>query len=423
MWCRSRTLDASSNLADCNGDRFACSYLYFMRYRLTVVSVFAAALAGAALLFILTRGEDSPPEHNQTELFPDGLGIVAGFTATARAGGAALDPTAFASPTSTSTAPRSTTSPGDTPLPETGDAPIPVVSLSEREVMPGDTVTVQVSGASPGESFELTLGTSSVVASSIAGADGRIEIEVTVPEGLAAGSMELAYEGATSGTGSIAISVSASDSAPSMVIDPEDPAPGDSITISAENFEPGEPVTVRMSGEIVASGIAGSDGSFSVTTGLPSSTEAPGTDGGPQQVSVEGRTGTVADGEINPEGPVSAQPTATKTSGSAVGGPQDGSKDARQGDPSLGGDSDEEPSSGADSSGSGLPAWLYLAIGVAAGWLGVLTLWVIHLDGSRDRQVAVLVKEIDRLILDRNTGRESQPLRRDADPEGRNRAA
>jgi hypothetical protein len=72
-----------------------------MRYRLTIVIVILATSGVAAAVLTLTTGENPSIERDQgqTDIFSPGLGIMAAFTATAKAGGATLDPTALVTPT------------------------------------------------------------------------------------------------------------------------------------------------------------------------------------------------------------------------------------------------------------------------------------------------------------------------------------
>ncbi len=364
-----------------------------MRYRLTVISVVVAALA-AALVFALNRSDDSSVERGQPELFPEGsLGIVAAFTATARAGGAALDPTALATPSSTSVPSIST------PLPETTSAPAaettdsgpaetpatsPVLKLSSDEATAGEQISVEMSGAVPGESFEITVGGTTVeVPSSTADSVGTFTIEITISEGVTGDSLELVLVGSESGVTATTINISSEK--PTVGVSPEDPEPGESITLSADGFEPGEAVTITVSGEEIGSGIAGQDGSFSMTTGLP---ELPESADGSQTLSVESAAGSTATTEFSaPAG--SAGSGSSGTADEPIGAAGDGKNPIN----SIG-----QPENDSPVADDPIPAWLYMVIGTIAGWILVLTVWVYRLDRDREAQFKVLTNVISELV-------------------------
>lgn len=371
-----------------------------MRYRLTVISVFAAALVAAALVFALNGSDGTPPERTQPELFPDGLGIVAAFTATAQAGGAALDPTAIATPTSTSTAPEPTPTPQPTVATAVPGTPgRPAVKLSSDTAEPGDGITVDVSGAVPGESFEITVGGTPVDASSLpVDATGNTKIEITVPTGVSGDSVEVMLVGSQSGANSTTISVS--DGAPNIAVMPEQPGPGESITVSAEGFEPGEAVTISVAGEQVGSGFADQDGNFSMTTGLP---ELPTAASGPQPLSVNGDAGSVASTDFT----VPGQPAPSGSPGSR-GAPVGGSG-AGEGAPGSG----ESPQSELSAGVGAMPTWVYIVIGAMAGWTGILTLWVYRLDRDRDAQFKFMQGVITELVSSKEADSEPVPTEDD----------
>ena len=42
---------------------------------------------------------------------------------------------------------------------------------------------------------------------------------------------------------------------------------------------------------------------------------------------------------------------------------------------------------------------VYVAVGMFAGWLKVLTIWVVRLDRNRDRRISDLTALLEKLIL------------------------
>lgn len=360
-----------------------------MRYRLTVISIVAVALVAAAVVFGLNRNDDSLPERSQTELFPDGLGVVGAVTATARAGGGAtIDPTALVTPSSTV----ETAAPTGTAVSENTATPVPpTLRLSSDEVAPGGLVSVEISGASPDENFDLAMGTTPV-GNGMADSSGNAMIEVIAPRDLPPQTIELTFTGAQSS--SSAVSITISNDAPMVNVDSAQSDNGESVSIAADNFSPGESITIRISGQPIASGIADNEGSFSVTTGVPESLAA---NNDAQTLSAEGNGGSVAMTRVNLSQGAAVQPTATALAGDS--GQDAGSVPPRQengmGEPDAG-PADEQDSDGGDVSLSNLPAWIYFAAGVLVGWLALLTLWVMRLDRSRDRWVAAMVSEIRR---------------------------
>ena len=381
-----------------------------MRYRLTVVTVIVAAIVAAAVLIALPKEEDPPIERdqNQTKLVPPELGIVGAITATAEAGGTALDPTALVTPTTLVDDPSSTS----TPTTPQGERPGPLLSTVSGLVAAGDTISIQLTGAAPTELFEILINGESVLASGSADATGSAVIAGTIPDGLPAGTVAISFSGEISG--STAISIEISVAAPVMTISPDLPAVGDLITISAEGLSPGEAVMIRASGQLIASATTGVDGSFSVTAELPDLEE------GEHSVLMEGEFGETATTDLTvvaPLAPAIAEPTAT-SSASGAGAADlnpDETGNASGGEPGSPGGPDQpsqvdqsgdagEPVKDEDidpavaSADSGLPNWLYVVIGVFAGWLGLLTVWVIRLDRSKDSGNRALALEIAKLV-------------------------
>lgn len=349
-----------------------------MRYRLTAISVVVVALAAASLVFVLNRSDSPSSELTQPDLFPEGgLGLVGAFTATAEAGGAALDPTALAQPTSTSSALLSTPAPTDSTASAATVASSPVLSLSSDSAQTGDQLTVEISGAVPGEAFEISVaGIAIEVSSATADATGSLKIEITVPAGASGESAELVALGSISGANSTMISIS--NGSASVAVNPEQPEPGESLTVSAEGFEPGEAVTVSVAGEEVGSGIAGQDGSFSMTTGLP---ELPESESTMQTLSVEGENGSAASAEFIP--PVQVGGSGPTGNGGQTAGVTDGGSEQ----PPI---TDGQPDSTGGTDDGFLPTWVYIVIGAMIGWIGILTVWVYRLDRDRESQITFL---------------------------------
>ncbi len=360
-----------------------------MRYRLTIITVIATAVAAAALVIALNRSDGESPELSQPDLFPDGLGLVAAFTATAEAGGAALDPTALATPTSTSTAPDRQPTVGSSVGPGSNESP--VVQVSSENAKAGEQLSAEVSGAVPGESFEVTVNGTPVEAS-VASTDsaGNATFEITLPQGVSGDSVELTVVGSESGETTVQISVSAGE--PSIAVRPEDPEPGESITVNAEGFKPGEAVTISVAGEEIGSGIAGQDGSFSMTTGLPDG----GQESGSQPISVEGDAGSVASTELTQPG--SAGPAGS--GGPSSGAPTGGSEQSTGGSATP----QDEPAA----TGTVIPTWVYVVVGAMAGWLAVLTLWVYRLDRDREAQFKFMQGVITELVASRQSALDSE---------------
>lgn len=386
-----------------------------MRYRLTFISVVVTALAAAALVFVLNQGDSSSPEITQPDLFPEGgLGIVAAFTATAQAGGAALDPTALAKPTSTprssDATPASTSTASDASA--TTISSSPVIDLSTDEAKTGDQITVSVSGAAAGESFELTIGGVPIeTSSSTADATGHIQIEITVPGGVSGDSVELVLNGSVSGSTSATITVSANLA--SISVSPEQPESGESVTVSAEGFEPGEAVTISVSGKEIGSGFAGQDGSFSMTTGLP---ELPQSADEPQFLSANGAEGSSASADfVAPDQPAGSGPGSPGAPGGSPGNASDDEELASD----LDGLQEGEKAANADA----LPTWVYIVIGAMAGWIGVLTVWVYRLDRDRESQYRLLRHVISDLVGTREQKHDSSSGEDETDSDGESKAA
>lgn len=349
-----------------------------LRYRLTVISVVVAALVAAAVVVGLNRDEDRTPEREPNDLFSGGLGIVGALTATARAGGGgAIDPTALVTPSTmadSSPTPSPTTGPTATESPEnTGHISIEV---PDDDIAPGELISIEISGAAPDESLDLAISEGGSTISGVADSNGNALIQVRVPENASGQTIEIALQGSLSGAASTEITVSSI--APLVSVDPSEPAAGESVEITVENFSPGEQITITISGQPVASGVAGSDGSLRITTGIPG---LPQSENGSHMVSVEGSTGTAAMTDIAPSQPQTTAPTATTAqSPSAQEQPADASETS------------------ADDNGenllSGMPAWVYFAAGVLVGWLLLLTVWVIRIDRSRERVVASMIAEM-----------------------------
>ena len=398
-----------------------CSHLTSMRYRLTIIAVVVAAIGAAVVMLILTTGEDPSVERDATssDVFSPELGIVAAFTATARAGGGALDPTALVTPTTVLAAASPVIpDPTSTKEPEPDRKPEPQLSAPTNPVSAGQSISVRLTGAAPGEQFDNLIKGESAVVSGIADETGSAVIALTVPIDIPAGTAVISFSGESSGSTSISIQISVVS--PSITLSPDSPAAGDSITVVVEGLTPAEAVTVRISGELVGSAISGSDGSFSITTRVPE------LESGEHTVSLEDESGEIATAKLmvaagSESG--SANPTTTPVATGAIGdgseqtGPDPSSEtderqtggavqetpgnDQSQGDqPSEVGDqaagADIDSATGPD--GSGLPPWLYVIIGVFTGWLGLLTVWVIRLDRSRDRRIDALTQGITRLV-------------------------
>lgn len=393
-----------------------------MRYRLTIVAVIVAAIGATVALLTLTTGDDPAVERDATssDVFSPELGIVAAFTATARAGGAALDPTALVTPTTELAAASPVISePTGTNEPEPNPKPEPLLSAPTNPVSAGQSISVRLTGAAPGEQFDILIEGESSVVSGIADETGTAVIALTVPIGTPAGTAVISFSGESSGSTSISIQISVGS--PSITLSPDSPAAGDSLTVDAEGLSLVEVITVRISGELVGSAISGSDGSFSITTRLPE------LESGEHNVSLEDGSGEIATAKLmitadSESG--SANPTATPVATGAIG---DGSEptstdpnsetderqDGGQGQQPPGNDQsrgDQPPDAGdqaaggdADSviglDGSALSPWLYVIIGVFTGWLGLLTVWVIQIDRSRDRRIDALTDEIYGLVV------------------------
>lgn len=365
-----------------------------MRYRLTIISVIATALAAAGLVFALNQGESSAPELTQPELFPEGgLGLVGAFTATAEARGGALDPTSLARPTSTARPDDATPVPDPTvsgsSQPATGSSP--QINLSPGQASPGDQVTVSITGAESGESFEITIdGVPVETSPRSVDSSGNVQIQIKVPEGLSGDSVELVATGSASGSNSTQISITGNHARVS--VDPEQPQADESITVSAEGFKAGESVTISVSGEEIGSGFAGQDGTFSMTTGLP---ELPAAQDEPQTLSIDGAQGSSANTDfVAPR--QSAGPGSSGTGNNPESGQQSAGESTGPGDGAGNSAEAKSPTTGA------VPTWVYVLIGVMAGWLGILTVWVYRLDRDRESQYRLLRHVISDLAFSKN---------------------
>ena len=352
-----------------------------MRYRFTVISIVAVALVAAAIVFSLNRGNEPRSERSQNELFPGGLGVVGAFTATARAGGGAtIDPTALVTPSTTVHAiPTSTAVTGSTPT-----SAAPTLRLSSEQVAPGGLISVDVSGAAPGESFELAM-SELPVGSGTTDSSGSSTVEVVAPRDLSPQTVDLTFTGAESGQGAISITISVN--APLVKAEPSASGSSGSVLVSADNFVPGEAITISVSGQTVASGIADGDGGFSVTTGLPESLLGSGAN---QTISADGSDGSIAMAPIDLSREALTQPTSTALSGDL--GEGSGPPGQESLEPAPEPESEQRDDAGGTSL-SNLPAWIYFAAGTVVGWLALLTVWVIRIDRSRDRWIAALEKE------------------------------
>ncbi len=371
-----------------------------MRYRLTVVSVIAAALAAAGLVFALSQNDDGPSERSQPELFSEGLGLVGAFTATAEAGGAALDPTAIATPGATSSGPDPASTSERDDQGADGNATSPEgAQLSTAVSAEGDRVTIELTGAAPGEAFQVTVDGSPVEApGATADSSGTAVFELSIPGG-SGNSFELVVTGPELGARSTRIDLPVTQ--PGIVVNPEMPEPGQSVTIDADGFQPGEKLTITFGGEDLASGIAGQDGSFSMTTGLP---DLPVPSSGMDGLRVEGDRGSMATTDFS----VPANPSAGGPPESVGGGQSATVSETPEQEPVV-----------ADS----IPSWIYIAIGAIAAWLAILTLWVYRLDRDREFQFKFLRRVISDLTSSREPAIEPTDEDRSSRADGEDQAA
>ncbi len=339
-------------------------------------------LGTAALVIALSQSDDSRPERGQNNLYSDGLGVVAAFTATARAGGGVtIDPTALATPNSTRIAPTEPMIPDESEMPVSS----PSVRVQQDEVAPGGSMLVSISGAAPNESFDIALKTVGNVASGETDAAGEATALVNVPNETAPQKTELEFTGSTSGPSSVEITISAD--APVVSADPADVRGGETVEITAQNFEPGESITVELSGHPVASGIAGNDGNLSANTALP---ELQRDQAETLVLSAEGSTGSLAVAPVNVSEGAIAVPSATEPVSS--GDSNESSPNVQDGE-QMADDHAINDLQESSISLSDLPRWLYFAAGAVVGWLAVLTLWVMRLDRHRDRWVAAVIDD------------------------------
>jgi hypothetical protein len=364
-----------------------------------------AGLAAGAVVFAISQGDDPTTEPDQppTEFFSGGLGIVAAITATAEAGGVALDPTALVSPTVLAdevSASAIAVPPTSAPAPT--QRPNPTLSTAAGPVSPGETISIRVDGAAPNDQFEISINGEPVSTSGnpteTADPNGTANVLITVPESTSTGTIEIVFSGGQSGTATTSLEISVT--APLVTVDPQSPVAGESVTVSADELTPGMMVTVRIGGQMVGSAVSGNDGSFSITTRVPELEQ------GAHSISLEGQSGQLASSELTiaPDTPVVggiAQPTASpQVTGQQANGAdsQDGTNSENQQSADSTGPGADDGSSTSNSLASELPIWLYLVIGAVAGWLGLLTIWVVRLDRRRDSHVDALVQEVARLV-------------------------
>ncbi len=345
-----------------------------MRTRLLILLVVVAAIAGAAVLVVMFASDSIAPqrERSSTDIYSDGVGLIGALTATAEALGTSLDPTALASSSVVPIAGDVTPlAPVPTPTPR-----IPVLSTS-GEALPGANMTVAITGAAPGESFQLLLNGQPLSSSHASDHSGAAVVEIELPNNLSAGNSNLTFAGQQSGTVSISISITVQE--PQVNIRPEDIAGGSTVTLDATDFRPSETITVTIDGEAIGSAVSADDGSFSITTQVPDLPD------GQHAVKFEGDAGS----ELTQQMEFKAALAGAGQGGAGAGS---GKPDGTGSDAPAGGDA------GIDS--AGIPSRLYFAAGAFTAWLAVLTLWVIRIDRTRsvsgDKLLARLVTVLER---------------------------
>ena len=178
------------------------------------------------------------------------------------------------------------------------------MALSADRAHPGDTVTIRGSGFTAGETVDILIA-GVVRTRTTAKPDGGFEVELTIPSD-AGESSTIEALGLTSGrridrpfsvvaTPSPATSPSASPRPPpAITVSAEEAQPGDHLTVSGTGFDPGEPVQLSIGGILLDLASAGRDGSFSGDVLLPNELAPVGSDAQVMLAAAEGRNSKLA---------------------------------------------------------------------------------------------------------------------------------
>jgi hypothetical protein len=225
-------------------------------------------------------------------------------TAFAQTATPSATPTAAATATATATA-------TPAPSPSVTPTPGPGLTLTPSQGAPGSTVTVKGSGFQPGETVQVTFN-GNPAGSAQANTDRSFSADVTVPN-LAPGDYTIAAEGQTSGlTASATYKINQSGAG--LNLSATQGIVGQSITVNASGFEPGETVEVQFNRATVGTGTVDTTGAINVAFAVPNL--APGQ----YAVAARGQTsGVSASGQFTI---VAATPTATPSpAGTPTAGP------------------------------------------------------------------------------------------------------
>ncbi len=160
----------------------------------------------------------------------------------------------------------------------TASTAMPKIMVTGGDVTLGGAIEISGNGFKPGEKVTLTIGTS-VLGETTASAEGTIKAKVTIPADLPFADQDqvLKATGAVSNATPETILKVSDPYIVDVTISPVSDAAGRTVIVSAEGFEPGEQVEVRVGrsdGKVIATGTASGDGRISIEVQLPQGDEA-----------------------------------------------------------------------------------------------------------------------------------------------------
>ena len=160
----------------------------------------------------------------------------------------------------------------------------PSLSAEPEALQPGEELTLQGSGYSPGRTVEVIITDADgepvdTLEGVEVGQDGLFSVSWTVPEGTEPGGLFVTAEDTEdpeiADTVSFSVTDGPADEAPTLSADPRTVAPGEEAVVTGGNFVPGNTVELEFTdfdGEVISTETAEvqEDGSFSITWTVPS---------------------------------------------------------------------------------------------------------------------------------------------------------
>jgi len=141
------------------------------------------------------------------------------------------------------------------------------ISLSPTSVAPGATVTVTGSNFAPNTTVTIKFDGTTIMTVRTTDA-GTFSATFAIPSTVATGSHTIsATDGAKSASAKIDVTVRTSQT--TISLSSTSVIAGSSVTISGSGFAPGSTVTIRLDGNVLATSIATSAGSFSAAVNIP----------------------------------------------------------------------------------------------------------------------------------------------------------